>query len=213
MQTPLKVSELDQALAKLLAPLLQRNSAQPSLPQDMTQLSAEKLLVLLQHQLQKILGRVQLQQLQALNKQLQSAESGATLQHLQLELPIRHGTELYNLAIHIDEEIHYQEKKKEEDEEPRDSEREQVRQWQVKLAFDLPQGGRLHAHLSIINESVSASLWAESTQLLSRAREHLTVLRERMVNDGLEVKALDCFAGSPPLAAIELRYNLVDIKT
>jgi len=210
--TPAKTSELDQALAKLLAPLLQRNTPLPSTPQDMTQLSSEKLLALLQHQLQKMLGRVQLQQLQALNKRLQSTESGPALQHLQLELPVRHGTELYSLTIHIDEEIHYQEKEQDEDKQ-RDGEREQVRQWQVKLAFDLPQGGRLHAHLSIINESVNASLWAEDPQLLSKAREHLAELRERMVKDGLEVKNLDCFAGSPPLAAIELRYNLVDIKT
>jgi len=209
--TPTKISELDQALAKLLAPLLTRSTQSPT-PQDMTQLSGDKLLVLLQHQLQKILGRVQLQQLQSLNKQLQSAESGAVLQHLQLELPIRQGAELYSLTIHIDEEIRYQEKEPDEGER-RDSEREQVRQWQVKLAFELPQGGRLHAHLSIIDDSVNASLWAEDPQLLNKARQHLAELRERMINDGLDVKTLDCFAGSPPLAAIELRYNLVDIKT
>jgi len=209
--TPVKASELDQALAKLLAPLLTQSTQSPT-PQDMTQLSGDKLLVLLQHQLQKILGRVQLQQLQSLNKQLQSAESGVALQHLQLELPIRHGTELYSLTIHIDEEIRYQEKEPDEGER-RDSEREQVRQWQVKLAFELPQGGRLHAHLSIIDDSVNASLWAEDPQLLNKARQHLAELRERMINDGLDVKTLDCFAGSPPLATIELRYNLVDIKT
>lgn len=207
---PPKTSELDQALTKLLTPLLQQG-ATPATSQDMSQLSNEKLLVLLQHQLQKLLGRVQFQQLQALNKKLQSAEGGAVLQHLQLELPIRHGQELYSLTVQIDEKILYQEK--EQDDERAETEREQVRQWQVKLAFELPEGGRLHAHLSIINDSVNASLWAENPQLLIKAREHLSNLRERMISDGLDVKTLDCFAGAPPLAAIELRYNLVDVKT
>ena len=167
----------------------------------------DQLLNNLQQQVNQSLDKILLQQLNSLQRSSSGNETGST-QHWQLELPVRYGHELHMMQLRIDEYwIH---------EYPQEDKRRptsRVQQWLVKLSFELPDAGTLHAHLCVVENTVSASLWAENSTTLERARGRMAQLKQRLEADGVSVKKLECFVGRPVQDDIQLNYSLVDIKT
>lgn len=166
----------------------------------------DQLFQAIQQQVFKALGKLSLQQLQSLQRSHTSAE-GVNTQHWQVEIPIRYGHEVQQLALRIDEEW-VNEHQSSDNESPA-----KIRQWLIKLAFDLPQAGAFHAHLIIVNDSVTASLWAENPITLHKTQQKLGQLQQRLQHDGIEVKKIECFPGKPVEEKITMNYSLVDIKT
>lgn len=196
----------------LLKNLLQGN---PQLAQVKQEIPREVLLQQLQQLVQQSLNKIQYRQLQSLSQQLsQNTDTQVTqAQHWHLELPIRYGQEVHTLSLQIDEDWRQPHQEENKEEQNPDNGEKKVRQWFVKLCFELPEAGYFHAHLTIVKESVNASLWAENPATLKKAQEQLNLLKERLNKDGIEVKSLDCFPGKPPQQQNRLGYSLVDIKT
>jgi len=71
----------------------------------------------------------------------------------------------------------------------------------------------LHSKLTIIDDTVSATLWSESFALCQKAKQHFTFLRNTLTAHGLQVDELHCINGKPPSQDVSLDYNLIDIKT
>lgn len=194
---------LPTALLGLLKQLMLKPDSQKNLS---TVVAKDQLLQQLQQQVGAALDKVMLQQLQALQRGPGASETAPT-QHWQLEIPLRYGHEVQTMQLRIDQDW-VQDYSESPDRTPR-----QVRQWLVKLAFELPAAGTLHAHLMVVDSSVSASLWAEQPQTLALTRQRLGQLQQRLEKDGVTVTKIECFAGKPAADKIRLDYSLVDVRT
>ena len=196
------------ALITILKTLLTGN---PQLAQLKQQLPREVMLQQLQQMVQQSLNKIQNQQLHSLSRKTAAPESqvGST-QSWQLEIPIRYGHDVHSMSLLLQEDWvqHYK-----DNQNGNEKEANKVRKWFVKLGFDLPDAGRIHAHLTIIENTVSANLWAEKPATLEKALDHLGELKSRLQKDGVNITSLDCFAGQPPTTENRLSYSLVDIKT
>ena len=170
------------------------------------QQSKGEILQQIQQQVTVSLSKILFQQLQSLQRSQPQGEAPPT-QHWQLDIPIRYGHEVQNMNLRMDEEW-VNDYKQASAHSP-----DKVRQWLVKLAFDLPDAGSLHAHLVIVEETVSASLWAESPATLSKTQGMLSTLKKRLEKDGVTVSKIECFAGKPVEEQTRLDYSLVDIRT
>ncbi|GAA5317664.1 MAG: hypothetical protein AseanaTS_28690 [Candidatus Pelagadaptatus aseana] len=207
-----QTSQPQNTLLTILKTLL---AGTPQLAQVKQEIPREALIQQLQQLVQQSLNKIQYRQLQTLNQQLAQGSELQTgqLQHWHLELPIRYGQEVHALSLQIDEE--WRQINEDEPEQANSEERndKKVRQWFVKLCFELPEAGYFHAHLTIVQNAVNASLWAENPVTQKKAEQQLNLLKQRLNKDGVEVKSLDCFPGKPPQQSNRLGYALVDIKT
>lgn len=197
-------------LLVLLKTLLQGT---PQLPQVKQDLPREALLQQLQQLVQLALNKIQYQQLQNLGRRAASQDGAPGVNHWQLELPMRFGSEVQPLHLQINEQWvqsrdEHQPSRDTGAEEPR-----KQRKWFVRLSFELPEAGFFHAQLYIINDAVNASLWAENPATLKQAQAKLDSLHERLNKAGIDVQSLDCFPGKPNQQDNRLGYSLVDIKT
>lgn len=170
--------------------------------QDTSQRDA--LLQTLQQQLQTAVAKMQTQQLHTLSQQFAKPDQPQA-QHWLIELPVRLNNDVSSVEVRIDEDW----VRPQEEEDSKDK----VRLWTVMLAFDLPERGKLFAQLKIIQDSVSANIWAEQNTTLAEAKRKLKTLRQRLDADGVNVTSIECFKGKPPMQDIRLDYALVDIKT
>jgi Flagellar hook-length control protein FliK len=165
----------------------------------------EAVLQTLQLQLQAAVAKMQTQQLHTLSQQFAKPDQQQA-QHWLIELPVRLNNDLSSVEVRIDEDwVHSQDEEEENN--------DKVRLWTVMLAFDLPDRGKLFTQLKIVQDTVSANLWAEQTTTLAEARRKLKDLRQRLDADGVNVKSIECLNGLPPQQDIRLDYALVDIKT
>jgi hypothetical protein len=147
------------------------------------------------------------------------------------EISLRWGEHVLPLQISITEE---EQKKKKGDNPHEQDEKKITRRWQVFMSFDLPADviantsaletkqpsknthfeiETLHSKLTIIDDTVSATLWSESPALCQKAKQQFTFLRNTLTANGLQVEELHCINGKPPSQDISLDYNLIDIKT
>jgi hypothetical protein len=137
------------------------------------------------------------------------------------EIALRWGDQVLPLQLSIAEE---KEHKKESNEESRTQEENKIsRRWQVFMSFDLPSTSinsdgtskieTLHSQLTIIGDTVSATLWSESHTLCHKAKQQFSNLRNTLIANGLQVDELLCINGKPPTQKMSLDYHLVDIKT
>lgn len=172
---------------------------------DVKQLRTQ-LTVLLHRQLLQTLASITSKQATSLSRQQVASDTGTPLLHWNMELPLRMGEHVIPLYLTIEEKEHHEPDKKTQN-------TEKVRRWEVRMSFELPEEGNLHAHIRVINDNVSASLWAEQASLLAKAKEQITSLRSRLERSGVVVDNLDCQQGTPPTQATSLGYALVDIKT
>lgn len=168
--------------------------------------SAEQIAPQLQQQILLAINKLLYSQLQSISRS-QPAHEGQPTQQLQLEIPIRYGHEVHSVQIQLEED--WIQEYAEGDQKTA----EKVRQWLVKLAFDLPDAGSVHAHITVIQDTVSTSLWADHSSTFSQIQASLSILKQRLEKDGCCVKKIECFEGAPQEESIQLGYSLVDIKT
>lgn len=185
--------------------LLQHLAARPNLDLSDKVLRTQLMLLLHQHTLTS-LAKVQLQQLHTLNHQQSQVDSPQPTQSWLFDIPVRYGQDVHPLEIRIDQEWVNDEKNEE-------NQRDKVKQWSVMLSFNLPRLGGLYAQLTILDDAVSAKLWAEQTSTLAQAQASLESLRQQLQAQGVEVKQLQCVNGPPPSRSVSLNYALVDIQT
>lgn len=185
------------------------------LPQT-TSLSVPKII---EQQLKQLLeqsqSRIQFNQLRSLGLDQGGGDSSAKpLQQFHTELPLRFHEQVFSLHISIQEHAADKDEaspqhQQEQEQEPSQKER----RWQVLLSFDLPNNEKLHTQLYLIKDSVSATLWAESSALCQQTQKEIPILRDQLLAHGLRVDDLTCIQGKPGQQAFELGYNLVDITT
>jgi len=161
-----------------------------------------------------------------------SYNSGKT-QPFVTEISLRWGEHVLPLQISITEE---ESKKNDGGNQHEKDEKKTTRRWQVFMSFDLPADlhanssaldpkqqsknttsmpiiETLHSKLTIIDDTVSATLWSESSTLCQKAKQQFTFLRNTLTAHGLQVEELHCINGKPPSQDVSLDYNLIDIKT
>ena len=170
----------------------------------------DQLLQHLQHQVAAALAKVQTQQLQSIGQRL--GEAAAPSQGGYFELPVRLADGYSSIAIHIQERWQHEHHQQDTPDEKR-APAQKVRQWEVFLEFDLDDYGVLAAQLKVLNNSVSANFWAQSTHTRALASHQLATLRQEMEASGLRVQDIQCLAGQPPRKTVKLNYNLVDVRT
>lgn len=185
--------------------LLQHLAARPQADLSDKVLRTQLMMLLHQHTLTS-LAKVQLQQLHTLNHQQTQVDNPQPTQSWLFEIPVRHGHDVHPLEIRIDQEWVNEDKNG-------DGSRERTKQWSVMLSFDLPSLGGLYAQLTILDDAVSAKLWADQESTLKQAQAKLEDLRQQLQSQGVEVKQLQCFEGPPPSRSVSLNYALVDIQT
>ena len=211
--TPLPFSPLQSTGFALPTPLqfpaalqlLQHLAARPNLDLSDKVLRTQLMLLLHQHTLTS-LAKVQLQQLHTLNHQQSQVDSPQPTQSWLFDIPVRYGQDVHPLEIRIDQEWVNDEKNEE-------NQRDKVKQWSVMLSFNLPRLGGLYAQLTILDDAVSAKLWAEQASTLAQAQASLDSLRQQLQSQGVDVKQLQCVTGPPPSRSVSLSYALVDIQT
>lgn len=192
-------------LLQQLLPQFQRSNGSSKQTAGITGL--EKLMQMVQLQVQQALGKILYLQLQSLQRSQPNSE-GTRTAHIQLEIPINLGCGAQPLSLEIEEDWVTDYSKE------TDGPKEKVRQWQVKMTFDLPEAGSFHAHLTVMNQQVNASLWAENSTVFQTAQTALGNLRQQLEKDGCQVKNLECFHGKPTAESnMRLHHALVDIKT
>src|SRR5690606_1394726 len=152
-------------------------------------LRTQLMLLLHQHTLSS-LAKVQLQQLHTLNHRQTQPESSQPTQSWLFDIPVRYGQDVHQLEIRLDQDWV-------SDEKSEASQREKVKQWSVMLSFNLPRLGGLYAQLTILEDAVSAKLWAEQESTLAQAQASLERLRQQLQSQGVEVKQLQCLSGPP----------------
>lgn len=158
--------------------------------------------------------KIQLNQLRALESGHGNDSNTTKLAAFNTEIPLRFGDHVLPLQLSIKE---MEEKKQEENNQQSDN-KKITRRWQVFLSFDLPSHtsqhtDQLHTQLIVVNNTVSATLWADSPLLCQKAKQQLATLRNNLTAKGLEVEDLLCINGKPPQQTLSLDYNLIDITT
>lgn len=201
--TPTTTSSAQAANSVLLL-LQQLVSSKPR--EQNTKLTTEQLAPQLQQQILQAINKLLYSQLQSITRSQPSADGQAN-QQIQLEIPIRYGHEVHTVQVQLEEQ--WQQASQDEESAAADK----VRKWLVKLAFELPEAGSLHAHITVIQDSVSTSLWAENNHTYDQLQSSIGQLKQRLEKDGCTVKKIECFAGKPNEESVHLGYALVDIKT
>ncbi len=122
---------------------------------------------------------------------------------LQLEIPIKHGTNTSYVQFEIDRE-----------EKEQDKENDKKRRWLVKLKFDFPETGKIEARLSIQENKASIIFVAENKETEIKIRSQLSNISENLRKKDIELEKLDCFCApiqSEPKPKITNR--LIDVRT
>ncbi|RYY75274.1 MAG: flagellar hook-length control protein FliK [Gammaproteobacteria bacterium] len=169
-----------------------------------------QLLVLLQQNSIHSLVKIQLQQLHAINHELDTKESSTPNASWQLEIPVRHHNEVQQLHVRIDRE--WVDGKNESDSQA-EKNANKIKQWSVTLRFDLPTLGEFCAQLVIVDTQVSATLWAAKEKTFTQIHKQIEGLRKQLESEGMKVKYLQCMRGIPPEKPMALSYSLIDVST
>ena len=239
LSTPLNQSDIDKLIAAIIA--TQNTSANPTvntinIPKNLTAATAAVFRLLgiqvpfdaptvaqlpkaIEQHLKKLIeqthAKIQFNQLRSIGLDQPSSESRGNLQQFHTELPLRFNEQVLPLQLSIHEqEIAKEGYQDEAAEQTTDDEKKlTTRRWQVFLSFDLPDNEKLHTQLTIVESSISATLWAESSRLCHQAQQDLSWLRDKLLANGLTVEDITCLQGRPQQKEVSLDYNLVDIKT
>jgi hypothetical protein len=160
-------------------------------------------------------AKIQFNQLRSIGLDQPASEVRPHLQQFHTELPLRFNEQVLALQLSIyEQEIAKEGHREEAQQEAKDDDKNApIRRWQVFLSFDLPYDEKLHTQLTIIESSISATLWTQSQDLCEKAQKNISWLRDKLLANGLTVEDITCLQGSPPQKGTSLDYNLVDIKT
>lgn len=175
-------------------PLETPSTPKPTLAAEMP---LETLLKELKNETQQGLARVQLLQTAMLPTPDQPNPTWT------FELPVRHQGQLDLFTLRIGAEAHQVEGQ------------QQQQGWHIQLAFDLDSLGPVHAHVHLLNGSVSANIWAEQPHTSALFSEHIDALRQRLLSEGLMVGDFNCRTGKPPLQPTPKPYDrtrIIDLQ-
>lgn len=170
------------------------------------QLRTQLVMLLHQYTLGSI-GKIQLQQVHALNHQLGQADQTQPTQSWQFEIPVRQGHDVHPLHIQMEQQWIEEQNSNAEQNNTR------ARQWNIMLGFDLPVIGKFYAQLLLLGDSLSAKFWAENENTLFEAKNRIDGLKAQLEHEGIKVTQLQCVPGLPPKPKMSISYSLVDIKT
>jgi hypothetical protein len=136
--------------------------------------------------------------------QLQSAERQGGLDLL-FEIPIRCGDSIESLQLRI------------QNEEEHRSEGHATGEstLSVQFSFRFDHLGAIRATLRLTGEYLSTCWWAERSTTVALINDHLPLLRQRLLDIGLQVTSMECRQGQPTQAIDELtilRRGFIDEK-
>jgi hypothetical protein len=157
-------------------PLHAQASANPTLTQQM---NLQQVLFELLRSVEGGLARLQLSQL------VSSAPEEDGRRSWVLELPVRADEHIDLIQLRIDKQAKGQDKKKKA-------------MWSVTLAFDLKGLGPVQARVSLANDIINTTFWAENEKTTHLIQEHLQTLRNRYRETGLNIGALNAHSGRAP---------------
>ncbi len=81
--------------------------------------------------------------------------------------------------------------------------------WTAWLSFEPGDLGPVHCRLSVQQERVSASFWAERAATASLFQANLGVLETGLQQAGMLPGLLHCQAGTPPVPALSARHRII----
>lgn len=179
---------------------LQRSG--PAIPQRDDNLDLGNLqLAQLSKLLQSGLARIQLNQLDGAVSRHNNADPQLLAPAWVLELPLANARgHSDNLQLRIEQ--HHQQQQT----------RTRV-QWNVQIAFDLHELGKIAATLAIVDKNVAATVWAEHANTHHSVREKIDYLRAGLESVGVRVTEMQCRHGLPPERTALISQQLVDVHT
>jgi hypothetical protein len=199
----LQQPHLQDFIAQII-PLLMGKSQQRDLP--MKTLRAQLTALLQQHAYQAV-AKIQIQQLQSIQPSSTQSLQESSPQSWQMEIPVRYQQDILPMHINIEKRLVQQQESSDK------KNRQQVKQWRVMLNFDLPIVGQFYAQLILLEQQLSATLWAEKMETLQIAKEKMENLRTKLQQEGIIVTQLECLPGSPNKPQNQMNYSLIDITT
>lgn len=163
-------------------------------PTMMQKNQPEQIVFELSRQLEGVLARGQVQQLNSLHSEQQSRPMWA------MELPLRtdQGIDLFDLRIERDK--HQAEAYSE------------VMPWSITIAFDLHGLGPVRAIVSLRGDQISTQFWAEHPETNLLFNQHLDLLHSQLNHAGINVGKIECQCGSLPEVTDKLEPVLLDEK-
>ena len=163
----------------------------------------EKTSAALLKQVNASLARIQFNQVSTLSQQHNlSAETPSGNQWF-FDLPINTGSRIDVTHVRIQDE---------EPEQNKESANKEKR-WQVDLAFDLHELGKLHVELVLTGQVATSVLWVEHEQSYKIINPHINQLKRNLEDLGLTVENLLCRTGKPAINKSRISHQLIDITT
>ncbi len=84
--------------------------------------------------------------------------------------------------------------------------------WTIELTIDFESLGKIHAKVSLYNEEIMTSIWAEQTDTLQLIEDHLDDLKNQLAKTGMEIGCVQCLAGKPTTSTYsQANHSLVDL--
>ncbi|MBU2706877.1 flagellar hook-length control protein FliK [Zooshikella marina] len=151
--------------------------------------------------LQGALLRIHSSQLMSLHQQHTVGQDPTLLNSWNFELPIYHNQQLDHAHIHL------------EQREQQGKNGTKTPKWDLFLALDIDPIGTLYVQLTLLERKLSATFWAEHSQVLNKLTAQLDDFKKRLMKQGIEVQALNVAPGVPPQQKISIQHQLVDITT
>ncbi len=102
------------------------------------------------------------------------------------ELPIRTGDTIDLFSMVIEEREH--------------SEKDQSqssKQWSVMIAVELGELGPMHVRLRLLNDQIATTIWADKAETAQLVNQHLSELKQKYTQAGIEYSELHCLNGTP----------------
>lgn len=165
--------------------------------------NTDVLLRQLSKQLLATLAKTQINQMETLAaRQQNSPDNQGPLNSWSTEIPIMQGKHVDNLELNIQQYEHGD-----------NSKGNKKKLWTVMLAFDLHQLGKMNVQLKILDASVAATVWSETTKAHTEVKQHIQDLKSKLTHAGVNVKQVDCKLGLPSKQELPVYNQLVDVVT
>ena len=146
---------------------------------------------------------MQTHQLNSLQQQTAAGTENQAAQQWVLELQVLNGERVDTFLLEIDSEEHHCEA------DENDSEAT-TRRWTLMIRFNLACLVPMYVQLVLVNESVSATIWAEQQKTLKAVNHEVDSLRHSLSEIGVTVTQIDCQIGSPPNRRTRMEQQLID---
>ena len=155
------------------------------------------------HQIFPMLARIQSQQLQSLNTQIQGTPDIPVFNELHIDIPILHQQQYDNIEMKI-----------EEKEKGQPHNQEQKKQWQVTLTFEIGEKEHLYAKILVNEESVSTVFWSTDKNTFNKVSNYLAYLKKRLEDLGIKVDELNAYEGEPDFKKTKITtHSMIDVRT